>query len=105
MANYTETDVKHDENQKMFYIQLKNCDKKAFLQYEKSDQKNYDLWHTEVPDECRGQGVGAILASKSIQQLANENPTSKIILTCSYLQHFYKKNQSEKFQQYENIQI
>ena len=55
MSNYSENDVKHDESQKMFYIELKNCDKKAFLQYEKDD-KSFDLWHTEVPDECRGQG-------------------------------------------------
>lgn len=55
MSKYSETDVKHDESQKMFFIDLKNCDKKAFLQYEKDD-KSVDLWHTEVPDECRGQG-------------------------------------------------
>ena len=103
MTSYYNEDVKHDEKQKMFYIPLKNSDKQAILQYEKTEQ-TYELWHTEVPEECRGQGVAGVLATKAIQDLA-KIPQSKIILTCSYLQNFYKKKQLEKFQQFDNIQV
>jgi predicted GNAT family acetyltransferase len=73
MTNYSESDVIHDKDQKVFYIQIKGGNfkttKKAFLQYEIEDS-GYDLWHTEVPEECRGQGIAGILASKAISELA-----------------------------------
>ena len=96
---YSEKDVKHESKEKMFYIDLQNGGK-AFLQYEKSyDEVN--LWHTEVPPECRGQGVAGILAESAIKTLAKNY--SNVLLSCTYLQHFYKKH-SDKFQEFTNIQ-
>ena len=48
-------------------------------------------------------GIAGILASKSIKDLASNNPNSKVILSCTYLQHYHKKN-AEKFQDHKNIQ-
>ena len=96
---YNENDVKHEPKEKMFFIELQNGSK-AFLQYEKSGNE-VDLWHTEVPPECRGQGVAGILAESSIKNLAQNH--SKVLLSCTYLQHFYKKH-GDKFHDFTNIQ-
>ena len=60
MSEFSENNVKHDPKEKLFFIDLPSG-KKAFLQYEPTEEK-VDLWHTEVPPECRGQGVAGILA-------------------------------------------
>ena len=102
MSKFSESDVKHSKSEKMFYIDLQSG-AKAFLQYETngaSEASEVDLWHTEVPSECRGQGIAGILAEVAVKSLAKEN--SKVLLTCTYLQHFYKKN-SDKFAEFSNI--
>lgn len=104
METMSEQDVKHDPLAKMFSITNENGEKVAFLQYEKTG-KTFDLWHTEVPEKYRGQGLAGILAGKSIADLASaDNSTHTVLLTCSYLQHFYSKNR-EKFKQFSNIKL
>ena len=83
-------DVIHDKDSATFYIQVQSG-KKAFLNYETS-KGSVDLWHTEVPEECRGQGIAGVLAENSIKELAKAFPSCKIILSCTYLQHYYKKH-------------
>ena len=60
------------------------------------------MWHTEVPDECRGKGIAGILAGKSIRDLALMDSSKTIILSCTYLQHYYKNNHA-KFTDLPNI--
>ena len=100
----SEQDVNHDPLAKMFSITNEAGEKVAFLQYEK-EGNIFDLWHTEVPEKYRGQGLAGILAGKSIVELASaDNSTNTVLLTCSYLQHFYKKN-PEAFKQFSNIKL
>ena len=99
--NYQESDVKLNKDQKTFYIDLQSG-KKAIVNYENIDLNTIEVWHTEVPDENRGQGIAGILASKSISELAKTNPDKKIILSCTYLQAYHKKN-PEKFKSFDNI--
>ena len=99
MSEFSENNVKHDPEKKLFFIDLPSG-KKAFLQYEPTEEK-VDLWHTEVPPEYRGKGVAGILAETSIKTLSKSHP--KVLLSCTYLQHFYTKH-SDKFQDFTNIQ-
>ena len=100
MSAFTEKDVKHDPNQNLFFIDLPSG-KRAIAQYESTKDSHVDLWHTEVPPECRGQGIAGILAEASIKTLAQSHP--KVLLSCTYLQHFHTKN-ADKFQEFTNIQ-
>ena len=49
-----------------------------------------DLWHTEVPPEWRGQGLGGDLA-KAAMDWIKENKC-KARLSCTYLQKFVSEN-------------
>ena len=94
-SSFTENDVTHDKAEKRFYIQLPSG-QKAFINYEVSPEGIFDMWHTEVPEECRGKGIAGILASKAITDLAVSDNSKSVLLSCTYLQHYYKKN-SDKF--------
>ena len=103
---YTEDDVKHEKSAKTYSIYLDNG-KKAILNYEEfndSGQKSADLWHTEVPTECRGKGIAGILASKAITDLASNSDYQNIVLSCSYLQSYYKKN-CNNLKDFSNIKL
>ena len=99
MSEINENNVKHDPKQNLFFIDLPSG-KRAILQYESTKEK-VDLSHTEVPPECRGQGIAGILAETSIKTLSKSHP--KVLLSCTYLQHFHSKH-SDKFQDFTNIQ-
>lgn len=49
----------------------------------------YDLFHTEVPQELRGKGIGQALAKQTLDQLRAEG--AKVKLSCSYLQHVFNQ--------------
>merc|ERR1711894_419818 len=64
--------VVHEPSTETFYISFKSG-AKAFINYKVEKNDTIDLWHTEVPDEGRGKGIGGFLASKSIKDLAAAN--------------------------------
>ena len=102
METFTEENVVHEPSKETFFIPLKSGSK-AFINY-KTEENSIEMWHTEVPAECRGKGIAGILASKSIRDLASSNSSKTVILSCSYLQNYYKKNE-EKFANFSNISI
>ena len=103
MEAFNEDSVVHEPSTETFYISFKSG-AKAFINYKVEKNDTIDLWHTEVPDEGRGKGIGGFLASKSIKDLASANSSKTVILSCSYLQHYYKKNEA-KFVDFENIKM
>jgi len=56
------------------------------LLYEKIEDKKYDFYHTEVPEEYRGKGFGAQLAEAAFNFIIKEQAT--VVLSCSYLRKF-----------------
>ena len=54
------------------------------LVYEKESDSLVDMWHTEVPVECRGRGYGKILANAAFEWAVSKK--IKVKLSCSYLQ-------------------
>ena len=65
METFNEDSVVHEPSTETFYISFKSG-AKAFINYKVEKNDTIDLWHTEVPDEGRGKGIGGFLASKSI---------------------------------------
>ncbi|GJQ74267.1 hypothetical protein Trydic_g19167 [Trypoxylus dichotomus] len=63
----------------------------AMIEYAEND-KHVDLVHTVVPPNYKGQGIGNILAEKTFDHIINEN--KKMVLTCTFLQKFYKQNKN-----------
>lgn len=58
----TEMAVVHDKGRKEFSLAVEGSNSKAVLQYCVLPSGVWNLYHTEVPEECRGQGLGAKLA-------------------------------------------
>jgi len=52
------------------------------------------LFNFSVPDEFQGRGIAKVIARKSFEELL-KTENSKLILSCSYLQDFYKKNKKD----------
>lgn len=82
--------VRHDIARKLFSYGAP--DKLAILQYrqlsKQSDAKQtIELYHTEVPDAYRGQGVGALLVEAALDYFK----TSEIIPSCSFVAHYLNK--------------
>jgi len=89
--------VVHDENNKLFFTDIPSSGK-GVLQYSPVDGREnlLDFWHTQVPVNCRGKGIGAVLAKAALDWAVQEQ--RKVILTCSFLQKFHKVNRDPKHQ-------
>jgi predicted GNAT family acetyltransferase len=47
-----------------------------------------------VPDEFQGRGIAKVIARKAFKELS-KSENSKLILSCTYLQDFYRKNKKD----------
>ena len=54
----------------------------AEIDFEKVDEKTYNISHTFVDDSLRGQGIGSELVEKAIHHLTSK--WYKVSATCSY---------------------
>jgi uncharacterized protein len=87
MNNYEEIPLIDNEAGHQFELSVDGH--LAFLAYLKRDHKVY-LVHTEVPVALEGKGVAAALVEKTLKYL--EDQGEKIVVTCSYVQHFLKRH-------------
>ena len=88
--------LRHDEGCKRFTL-LVDGGQEAFLDYARvegdgDDALTLDLYHTEVPETLRGRGIGKVLAKGAFDELLAAHPDARLILSCTYLQHFYASN-------------
>ena len=87
--------LRHDERCKRFTL-LVDGGHEAILDYETvetdSELTTFDLYHTEVPEALRGKGIGKVLAKAVFDELLSAHPDARLILTCTFLQHFYASN-------------
>ena len=62
---------------------------KCVLLYERAGDV-VDMWHTEVPQAWRGQGLGGDLMKGAMEWVLVNNHKAK--LSCTFLQKFVKEN-------------
>jgi len=64
------------------YLPDENWKILAEIDFEKVDEKTYNISHTFVDDSLRGQGIGSELVEKAINYLTSK--WYKVSATCSY---------------------
>ena len=64
------------------YLQNENWNIIAEIDFEKIDEKTYNISRTFVDDSLRGQGIGSELVEKAITYLTSK--WYKVSATCSY---------------------
>lgn len=64
------------------YLQDENWNILAEIDFEKIDEKTYNISRTFVDDSLRGQGIGSELVEKAITYLTSK--WYKVSATCSY---------------------
>ena len=64
------------------YLQDENWNILAEINFEKIDDKTYNISHTFVDDSLRGQGIGNVLVEKAITYLTEK--WYKVSATCPY---------------------
>ena len=64
------------------YLQDENWNILAEIDFEKKDEKTYNISRTFVDDSLRGQGIGSELVEKAITYLTWK--WYKVSATCSY---------------------
>ncbi|MBX7171964.1 MAG: N-acetyltransferase [Pyrinomonadaceae bacterium] len=80
--------VENNESKHRFEINLE--DGIAFIQYTKQGEDVYNLYHTEVPPQFGGKGVGSALAKGTLEYIKAEG--SQIIPTCPFVAAYLKKH-------------
>ena len=104
---FTEKDVVHDASRQLFHLDLtpgkKTRKQFGVLEYnrvisEDSAEKRvvYDLYHTEVPPQFRGRGIAKIVTKAAFDTLlTTEDKAAQLLLTCTYVQRFYREHKDE----------
>ena len=64
------------------YLQDENWSILAEIDFEKIDDRTYNISHTFVDDSLRGQGIGSELVEKAMTYLISK--WYKVSATCSY---------------------
>ncbi|TGJ98824.1 N-acetyltransferase [Leptospira langatensis] len=80
--------VEHDTSAKKFFILEEG--REAHLMYREIGAGIWDLYHTFVPSEFRGQGIASKLAEKALNEARKLG--KKIIPNCSYVQTYLKRH-------------
>ncbi len=80
-------EVRNDESARKFYVTVDGHE--AVIEYVKTGDV-YDLQHTFVPEELRGEGVAEQLVQGTLDQIKSQGATFKP--TCPYIQSFLKRH-------------
>lgn len=91
----TEMTVSHDEKRQRFVIDLGTG--KAVLYYKFPSKLVVDLYHTEVPHELRGRGIGKHLARAAFEWVKTRDIQMQV--SCIYLQKYLKDLPDEQLKQ------
>jgi len=71
------------------YLPDKSWNILAEIDFEKVDERTYNISHTYVDDSLRGQWIGSELVEKAITYLTWK--WYKVSATCSYAKHLVKE--------------
>lgn len=79
--------VENNEAESRFEINLDGAT--ALIAYKKKGEI-YNLYHTEVPQQFAGKGVGSALAKGTLEQIKAEG--AKIIPSCPFVSAYLKRH-------------
>lgn len=80
--------VENNSAESRFEINLDGAT--ALIAYKKKGEI-YNLYHTEVPPQFEGKGVGSALAKGTLEQIKTEG--AKIIPSCPFVKAYLKRHQ------------
>eukprot|EP00057_Strongylocentrotus_purpuratus_P032226 XP_786991.2 PREDICTED: protein NATD1 [Strongylocentrotus purpuratus] len=80
-------EVNHSLDRQEFFIELDPPDR-GVLDYNLLSDGTVDMHHTGVPTSYRGRGIAGQLAKAAFSHFTSER--TKMLLTCTYLQKYYK---------------
>lgn len=80
--------VKHDKEKNCFTLDLGDK-QEARIDYKSIGHNKVEMYHSEVPKELRGRGIGKALAKGALEKALENN--MKVKLTCSYLIDYLEK--------------
>ena len=80
--------VENNADERRFEIVLENGT--AFIKYAKKGEGVYNLYHTEVPKQFSGKGVGSALAKGTLEYIKTEG--KQIIPTCPFVKAYLKRH-------------
>ncbi|CAG0884195.1 unnamed protein product [Darwinula stevensoni] len=86
--------VVHDNGRQQFVVILSDRDR-AFINYNILPSGVLDLFHTEVPEAYRGQGIAKVLAKEAFDYVVANG--LRMRLTCWYLQKFLRDNPTQEY--------
>jgi uncharacterized protein len=84
-------EVRNDEAAKKFYATVKGHE--AVIQYAKTGDV-YNLEHTFVPEELRGQGLAEQLVLGTLTEIRKQG--GRFIPTCPFIQTFLKHHPEQR---------
>jgi uncharacterized protein len=79
--------VQHDERQRKFYAEIDG--REAVIEYARMGDV-YNLVHTYVPEELRGQRIAEKLAQGTLDEIRRQG--ARFLPSCPYIQAFLKKH-------------
>lgn len=95
MSDSADPKIQHEPAANRFVLELNGVDAQALLEYvPESNGAVYNVTHTEVPKAMRGRGIGGQLV-RAVCEHARSNGI-KLIPTCSYVAHYFTKNENEQ---------
>jgi predicted GNAT family acetyltransferase len=80
--------VQNDEKARKFYATVDG--REAVIEYAHMQGDIYNLLHTYVPEEMRGQGVAGQLVRGALEQIRAQGAT--FLPSCPYVQAFVKRH-------------
>ena len=81
-------EITNNEKSSQFEIELEGV--KALIGYQKDADGNFNLRHTEVPEEFEGKGVRSRLVKHTLEQIKAAG--KKIIPSCSFVADYIKRH-------------
>ena len=81
-------EVKNNQSKNQFEATLDG--KTALIRYRKEADGTLDLFHTEVPDEFEGKGVGSQLVKDALEQIKADD--LKINPSCPFIAAYIKRH-------------
>lgn len=81
-------DIRHEPDSHHFVAQLE--DGRALLRYRLRDDSVWDLKHTYVPRQRRGEGIATRLVRHALEAARGED--RRIIPTCPFVEDFLDEN-------------
>ncbi len=81
-------EVKNNQSKNQFEASLDG--KTALIRYRKEADGTLDLFHTEVPDEFEGRGVGSQLVKDALEQIKADD--LKINPSCPFVAAYIRRH-------------